>query len=199
MSKEETSTDSKNYYTIHDGTFRVKVAESHPEAVARNWESPDGKSGTKHERHVKALFGIITDIKIHEGDYGKNLNITLDENEEGESPIITTGVKSRYGEDLLKKLPAMKDGVSYRFAPFDFPSEKDPTRHVTGVSITSQDAEEKYTVKVAGFFYDVEKKETLNGYPEPTDEDKEDWKFYFMKANKFLLKYTEDNVLPKYV
>jgi hypothetical protein len=195
MSREEAIDNKNKYYTIHDGTFRVQVPANHPEAVAREWETKDGKSGTKYERHVKALFGKVTGVAIHEGDYGKNLNIYLDENDDGEVPCITSGVSSRYGEDLLKKLPALTD-QEYRFMPFDFVDKENADKRIRGVAVTSKDAEEKFTVKVGNFFYDGEK--NVNGYPDPTDEDKSDWEFYFKKANKFLVKYAEENVVPKY-
>lgn len=198
MSREESIDNKNKYYTIHDGTFRVQVPVNHPEAIARDWETKDGKSGTKYERHVKALFGKVTGVAIREGDYGKNLNIYLDENEDGEVPCITLGVSSRYGEDLLKKLPALPalTDQEYRFMPYDFVDEKNADRRVRGVSITSKDGEEKFTVKVGNFFFDGEK--NVNGYPDPTDEDKSDWEFYFKKANKFLVKYAEEKVVPKY-
>ena len=197
MSKEEAISDKSKYYTVHDGTFRVQVPANHPEAVQRDWETKDGKSGTKHERHVKALFGKVTGVRIQDGDYGKNLNVYLDQNEDGETPCITLSVSSRYGEDLLKKLPAMT-AQEYRFMPFDFVDEKNAERRIKGISVTSKDGEEKFTVKVPNFFYDAEAKKNLNGYPDPTDEDKEDWAFYFKKANKFLVKYAEEKVVPKY-
>lgn len=195
MSREESIDNKNKYYTIHDGTFRVQVPANHPEAIAREWETKDGKSGTKYERHVKALFGKVTGVAIREGDYGKNLNIYLDENEDGETPCITLGVSSRYGEDLLKKLPGLTD-QEYRFMPYDFTDPENADKRIRGVSVTSKDSEDKFTVKVGNFFYDGEK--NINGYPDPTDEDKSDWEFYFKKANKFLVKYAEENVVPKY-
>ena len=196
MSKEEAISNKTKYYTVIDGTFRVQVPSNHPEAVQRDWTSKDGKqSGTKYERHVKALFGKVTGINIHDGEYGKNLNIYLDENDDGETPCITLSVSSRYGEDLLKRLPALTD-QEYRFMPYDFVDEKNADRRIKGISVTSKDGEEKFTVKVGNFFFDGEK--NINGYPDPTDEDKSDWAFYFKKANKFLVKYAEENVVPKY-
>jgi len=195
MSREEAVSNKTKYYTIHDGTFRVQVNPTHPEAVERKWETKDGKSGVKWERHVKALFGAIVNITITEGDYGKNLNVYLDENEDGETPVISVKTNDRYGEDLLKKLPNLL-GIEYRFMPFDFQDEKNAERRIKGISITSRDGEDKFTVKVTNFFYDGEK--NVNGYPDPTDEDKEDWEFYFKKANKFLVKYAEENIIPKF-
>ncbi len=197
MSREETVSNKTKYFTIHDGTFRVQVPPNHPDAVERKWETKDGKSGIKYERHVRALFGRVMNISITEGDYGKNLNVYLDENEDGETPVISVKASDRYGEDMLKKLPNLKD-EEYRFLPYDMQDDKNPERRVKGVSITGKDEADKFTVKLSNFFYDSEKKENLNGFPVPTDEDKEDWEFYFKKANKFLVKYAEENILPKF-
>lgn len=195
MSREEAVSNKNEYYTVIDGTFRVQVPASHPEAVQRDWETKDGKSGTKFERHVKALFGTIQDVQIAQGDYGKNLNIYLDENENGKVPVMSFSTNSRYGEDVLKKLPALKD-EEYRFMPFDFEDRDNSEKRMRGVSIYSKDDEGNFTVKVANYFYDGTK--NANGYPDPTEEDKDDWDFYFKKANKFLVKYAEDNVLSRY-
>lgn len=196
MSREQAVLNKGKFYSVIDGTFRVQVSPMHPEAVQRDWETKDGKKGTKYERHIQYLFGKIISMGIYKGDYGQNLSISLDKNEDGETPTISLSVSSRYGEDMLKKLPNLKLDTEYRFAPFDFTDEND--KEHKGIFVTTLDDEGKYTVKVPGFFYDVEAKKIQNGYPEPTDEDKEDWSFYYKKANKFLVKYAEENILPKF-
>lgn len=197
MSREEVISNKTKYYTVHDGTFRVQVSSAHPDAIERKWETKDGKSGTKYERHIKALFGTIVGVNISEGEYGKNLNVYLDENEDGETPVMSFKVSDRYGEDLLKKLPNLKS-EEYRFMPFDFQDKENAERRVKGISITAKDSEDKFTVKIGNFFFDSEKKINVNGYPDPTDDDKSDWEFYFKKANKFLVKYAEENIIPKF-
>lgn len=105
MSKEEKGTSNAVYYSIIGGEFRTQVPETHPEAQRRDWETRDGKKGTKYERTVKALFGKIEGIEIRDGEYGKSLNITLDQNEDKQNPVISVGTATRFGEDILKKLP----------------------------------------------------------------------------------------------
>lgn len=195
MSSEQKSSSNKRYFQVIEGSFRTKVAKEHAEAISRDWETPDGKSGTKYEREVRALFGTIESIELRDGEFGKNLNIILDPDEEGVNPVISVGTSSRYGEDLMKKIPSMDLTKEYRFIPFDFEA-KDTKKRNVGVSVTSRDEENNFTVKVQNYFYDGEK--NTNGYPEPTDEDKEDWPFYYKKANKFLVKYLETNVCSKF-
>lgn len=198
MSTEQKIENHNRYYTIIDGTFRVQVPQNHEDAVRRDWTSKDGKnSGTKYEKHVKALFGKVESISITDGEYGKNLNIALDENEEGETPVISLKCEDRYGEDTLKKLPNLQKEVEYRFMPFSFVPQGEE-KEKRGLSIASKDEEGIFTVKVFNFFYDPVTERNINGYPVPTDEDAEDWPFYFKKANKFMVKYAEENVLPKF-
>lgn len=200
MSKEQKADGNKRYFSIIGGTLRTQVAPTHEEAVARDWESSDGKKGTKYEREVKALFGTITEIELHDGDFGKNLNITLDADEDGISPVISVGTATQYGEDLLKKLPSVSLEKEVRIRPFDFLSKEDQ-KNVRGVEVMQQDEEGKFTVKVSNFYYDADKKENKNGYP-AVDFDKEgadsdDWKMYFTKARKFMVKNLEETVIPK--
>lgn len=199
MSKEEKPRNGQ-YYQVIDGTFRVKVSEDHPEAVKREYETKDGGKGVKYERKVAALFGKVTDVSFYEGDYGKNLIITLDEDEEtGLCPIISLSVATNYGEDMLKKLPNINLAEDVRIRPYAFtPEDSDKERR--GMEITHRDSNGKFTKKVPNFFYDVEKKVALNGYPTPEGDTKEysneDWKIFYLQARKFLVKFTEDKIIP---
>lgn len=194
MSTEQTRNNSYRYYYVIDGSFRTLVPKDHPEAVVRVWEK-DGKTGEKPEKHVQALFGQVVGLDIKSGDYGKVLNIYLDQNEDGETPVMSFGVETRYGDDMLKKVPHLKENTEYRFLPFSFtPEGKDKKK--SGISVNTKDAEGNYTERVLSFFFDG--KQNINGYPEATEEDKEDWAFYYKKANKFMVKYAEEHVLPKW-
>src|SRR3990167_5154458 len=191
--------EKKNWYYTIDGSFRQKVAQDHPEAVRRDWKSADGKtSGTKYERIISALFGRIENVEFVAGDYGLNINITLDENEDGVNPNVSLLAASREGEDFLKRLPNIDLTKEVRLMPFNFDDDND--REVRGLSIMQQDEAGNFKVKITNYFYDPEKKENINGYPVVADRDsmdKEDWKVFFIQARKFLVKYAEDNILPK--
>lgn len=196
MSREETRMPGL-YYTVIDGTFRTRVDKDHPQAKMREYETRDGAKAVKYERTVSALSGYIEDVSIFDGDYGKTINIRLDENEEGQSPVIQLNAGTTYGEDFLKKAPNIDFGKEVRFSPFAFTSEEG--KEIRGISITQKEGEED--VKVKNFFYDTEQKTNINGYPEPDgsteDYSKEDWKIYFLQARKFLLAYFAENVVPK--
>jgi hypothetical protein len=66
------------------------------------------------------------------------------------------------------------------------------------MEVTQQGVEGKYTVKVTNYFRDTDKKENINGYPNPEgdtqDYSKDDWKLYFLQARKFLVNYTRETM-----
>lgn len=196
MAREEIR-ENNQYYTIIGGTFRIQVSKDDPSAVRRDWTSADGSSsGTKYERIVSALVGYIEDIQFRDGEYGMQVYIMLDENADGSKPVIALSTASREGEDFLKKLPNINLLKEVRLRPFNF--EGDRGDEVRGMEVTQQDGEGKYTVKATNYFRDAEKKENVNGYPNPegdTDEySKDDWKLYFLQARKFLVNYTKESM-----
>jgi len=185
------------YYSIIDGTFRRRVQEGTEGAVKREYETPKGEKGVKHEIIVKDIIGFVRDINIFEGDYGRNLQITLDPNEQGVSPKLQISVENNYGEDMLKKLPNVDFKKEVSFTPFAFTDEK-TGRDIRGVTIM-QDNE-----KIKGFFYDPDKGEPINGMPGIPDKartefSKDDWKMHFLNVRKFLIDYFEKNVHPRFV
>lgn len=203
MSSEQKASGDKLYFYVIDGEFRTQVPKDHPEVQEREWENKDGKSGIKYERAVKALFGSVESIEIRDGDYGKQLYISLDKNEEGKTPVMQFSVDSRFGDDMLHKLPNLKGGTEYRFMPYSF-TPKGEENAKKGVSVSSRDEEDNFTQKVGDFFTKVDVKDNknvythLHGFPEPTEEDRSDWPFYFKKASKFMVKFAEENVIPNF-
>jgi hypothetical protein len=201
MSREDIEKKGK-FYNVIGGKFKVQVSKEHPEAEQRDYELKDGTKGTKFERTVDALFGKITDISFHDGDYGKNIFITLDENEDtGETPVISLSVATNYGEDALKKLPNINFSEDVRIRPYAWtPEDSDKERR--GIEFTQKDSEGLFKKKVDNFFYDKDTKEPVNGYPTPDGDTKsyssDDWKIFYLQARKFLVKYTEEVILPKF-
>ncbi len=195
------------YFSIIDGSFRTRVPQDHPECQPREWTSTDGKT-TKmiYERKVDYLFGFIKDIQFNDGEFGMNINVTLDENEDGQSPIISVGTATREGEDLMKKLPNLDLSKEVRFRPFNFTGSEN--EEVRGMELMQQDENGEFKVKITNFFSSKEKQNDgsykysyLNGFPAPegdTDSySKDDWKIYFLTARKFLINYTKNEVAPR--
>lgn len=195
------------YFSIKDASFRLKTDKEDPEAVRREYTNPKtGEEGVAYERAYKALYGVISDVSFHEnalkdGTVLRSLHIGLGEDENGVSQIVSIPVDGRFATDFLKRLPSLDLTKEVRLMPYDF--EKDGPRQV-GISVYTKDDADNFTVKVDNNFFTkiegegTEKKYTnLHGFPEPTDDDKDDWPFYFKKVNKFLVAYTKENILPK--
>lgn len=175
-----------------DGTLRLTVPEGTEGAKKREYETSDGKVGSKWELTFKSLAGKITNIQKYEGDYGTNLLVTL--SYEGGSDTISFNTATPFGEDFMKKLPNINLDEYVVITPYSFVDENGKTRK--GVTVTQGD------VKLTNYFYDAEKKENIHGYPNPkgdtTKYTKEKWKLYFGEARIFLLEYVEEKFLPAF-
>ena len=164
--------------------IRVKTEETNPEAIKREYEV-DGKAGVKYELAYDNLSGYIKDIQIYKGDFGKQLQVTVDD------IVLSVPLGTGFADDLLKKLPAVNLSEPVNLVPYNFEDEKRRPRK----GITVYQGEEK----INNFFWDGEK--SLYDYPDFPDNyesfDSEDWKEYFIKVSKFLQQYLKDNVIPK--
>lgn len=191
------SRDHKKYINIlgSDGTFRLEVDSDHPEAARRDYETSDGKTGTKYELVFQTAKGKITDVDFWSGDYGESIILTLESEDETEEPVkISINSSTPYGEDFMKKLPNIDLSKEVLLRPFSFEDENGKTRR--GINITQGGKDDK----VENFYYDKEQKKAINGYPSPEDADsksKDDWKVFFIQARKFLLEQTKSLVEEK--
>ena len=198
--------EDKPYVSIlsSDGSLRLVVPEGTEGAVKREYtvgKGKDEKTGVKYELVFKSLDGMISDVAFHDGDYGKLLQVTVtdEEAEEGAKEfVLSVNTSTNFGEDLMKKLPNIDFEQPVKFVPYSFEDERGKQRR--GVTVIQNDE------KVQSFFqeYDEKTKKTtnLNKYPDPEGDTKEydadDWKVYFTKARKFLVKYTEKEIVPKF-
>lgn len=209
-SREEVRGGNSIYFQIIEGTFRQQVRPDHPEAVVREWSTPDGKSGTKYERVVHGLTGRIERIEFREGDYGKNLEITLEANDDGKHPVINIGTATKYGEDAVSKLPNVDFTKEVNIRPFSFHPKGDPDKTVTGLEFNQQDEEGKFTVHIENAFLRKawdEAKKTMNReyldpeFPRPgadsADWDSDEWKAYYAKARRYMINAVLTSVVPK--
>lgn len=184
---------------MSDGTFRQTVTEDTPGAVRRDWQSKDGKtSGTKWEKIYPAVDGTISGITFYEGEYGKNLVITLDDGDE--RYVLSIKSDSPYAEDLMKKIPNIAIADKVKFSPYSFEDEKGKLRR--GITV------EQNGKKVQSYFYDFHTKKACNGYPEfvykvdrktgkKKDVSTEEWKIYFASARLWLIEYIEEHHLMR--
>lgn len=198
MARIESDLNTPIMYILgSDGTLRLHVDPGTDGAKLRQYETSDGKKGEKWELIFKGLEGTISNIQEFEGDYGKNLLVTIAY--DGGADTVSISTTSPYGEDFMKKLPGLDLDRPIRFVPYCFEDDNGKVRK--GVTVI-QDGHGWKDDKAPNFFYDYEKKKTLHKYPEPEGEtssyDKDDWKIYFTTARKFLVKYTEEKIMPKF-
>lgn len=208
--KAEEAPKKANFYKIKKNgervSFVLKTEKEDPRAVPRPYTNPKTKEdGTAYELVFPALNGIISNIYLSEkllddGTRLKSLNIKLGEDEDGTEQIATMCEDDRFASDFLAKLPNIDLESGVRLSPFDFQPEKGGRK----VGLTVQQEDEGRMTKRKSFFVEevldgtTTKYNNLHGYPEATDEDKKDWPFYYKKVNKFLIKYAEQNILPKF-
>lgn len=207
MSKLEANENNKVYLSIVQGSLRQSVQKGTQGAIEREWEA-GGESGTKYEKVHSAATGFIKDISFFDGESkGRkftNINIVLDENEEGKQPVLSTGIATRYASDILKKLPNINFEEEIRLRPYAFqPEGEDKT--VTGVEITQRDHTGNFEKKITSFFHKKNKEdkwEAINGYPIPegntNDFTTDDWDIFYKQARKFLINYTKEKICTKF-
>ncbi len=185
------------YILGSDGTLRLQVDPGTEGAKLRQYETSDGKKGEKWELTFKGLEGTISNIQEYEGDYGKNLMVTIAY--DGGADTVSLSTTSPFGEDFMKRLPSLDLSRPIRFSPYSFEDDRGKVRK--GVSIV-QEGHGWEKDKAPNFFYDLENKKNLHGYPEPEGDvdkyDKDDWKIYFTKCRKFLVNYTEEKIMPQF-
>lgn len=163
------------------GKLRKKCDATMSKAVARTLE--DGT--IIHEILYTAITGILDGIAMREHpEYGKSWTIflTCDKDEYG----VQVSENSRYGMDLLRKIPNLKKGTVYTFTPYDFEADGD---RKSGLSIKTE-AGDKVQSFYQTFTKDGEKNvvTNINGFPDFTGDkkDKDDWKIYFAQVTKIL-------------
>ena len=173
------------------GKFHTEVSPEAEGAMRREYETSDGAKGVKYEHVAGAIEGMITNISIYEGDYGKQIQLDIGEGEELVTIFLST--QSSFGEDFMKKLPNIKVNEAVRLVPFSFEDEKGKKRR--GLTIYQSEQ------KVEGYYHkkDGNKISAINGYPEvPADVSEygsEEWRLFFGNARVFLLNELKKNPL----
>jgi hypothetical protein len=175
--------NNRNYLNISIGKIRKKVATGTPGALQRENKNKEVISELVYD----SISGIIEYISFKDHpDFGKSWTVNVKDGDEAFGIKVSEG--SRYGGDLLKKMPNLKYGKSYTFFPFDFNDQNGNRK--TGLSI--KDSNDN---KIDSYYHEFPKVngkftvKYLNGHPAPQDFknwDKEDWKVYFMQALKFM-------------
>jgi len=199
MATIEYSKDKGTYFSVlGDGKFHQTVDSKVEGAVLREYETSDGKKGSKYELLAQSISGRITGVSIFDGNFGKNVQVIFGNDEKPDDTIIVSlSAQGNYGEDFLKKLPNIDASKDVKLSPYAF--EDDNGKKKKGMTVYQGDT------KVQNYYSEENKKTKkwtlINGYPKPegkTDTyDSDDWKLYYAGARKFLL--TELKKHPLYV
>lgn len=182
---------NERYLSIKsDGKFHEVVSKETDGAILREYKLKDGTEGSKWELLYKDISNVfIKNIRFEDSDFGENILLTLSD---GDDEVVwSENTSTNFGQDLMKKLPALDFSKTVSFKPYAFEDENGRDRR--GVSVFQID-------KILNFFYDGEK--NVNGFPEPEGDRSEyktdDWKVYFIQVKKFLVNYTKENIVPKF-
>ncbi len=172
---------------LADGKIHVTVKEETPGAVKREYETSDKKKGVKYELVYSDLIGKITKVSFYEGDYGRQLQVTVTDGDE-KPVVLSLSTSSNYGEDLMKKLMNVDLKKTVKIVPYSFVD--DNKKNKKGITIW-QDNGKGENVKIGNYFYDPVKKQNINEYPEPKKQkkplSKDQWKLYFGECREFLV------------
>lgn len=194
MSREFNESGNKQYWSTFQGSFRrrAKHTDDPAEVITRI---------NKNDKEVKevartALGGHITNIYFEPSEYGEQLKIELDANEQGQVPVLGFGVDSKDGRDLMKKLPALDLSKEVKFAPYQFVDEDDKRSGIT----LYQSENGEFDKKIGNHFWDDAKKEFINGFPTidwdtATEKQQKIWK---IERDTFLKTYLLENVCSQF-
>lgn len=185
--------ESQNYIKVlgSDGTLRLEVPEGTEGSERRDYETSDGKTGTKHELVFSTLKGLITNVEFTEGEFGTNIVVTVQDGEDEYK--LSLSASTPFGEDFMKKVMNIKLDEYVRLAPYSFTDDKTgkPKR---GLSITQGDT------KVEDYFSekDGDSWKRLHGFPEPKGNTKtyssDKWKIYFTECRVFMIDFLKENL-----
>ena len=190
--------ENKTYAIITaDGALRIQTNEQDPNAEKRVIEKDDGSKIVKWELVKKGYKGKIECISFREADFGKMMNIAFVKERANEPQVVLSlNTDIDFAKDIMKKLPNVDLKEELSLSPFSFKNDND--KPVKGITIW-QNGE-----KALNFFRKFDKDgkngENVNGMPDPDNNgkgfDRDDWIMYFTKVKKFLIKFTEDNIIP---
>jgi len=182
---------TKKYLTIINGVLREKVKKETYGAVRRVYKIKDGKKpgkykeSEKYELMYKTLTGLIHNIKFEDGDFGQQMKIFF------KDEVLTLPTNSRYFQDFAKKIMGADINEKIIISPFDFEADG---RRLSGVTIYQNG------FKLSNYYYDVQNKKVINGFPKPKGNvekyTKDDWKIYFIEVKKFLIEEIETKLKP---
>ena len=196
MAHTETKDEGIYFNVMADGKFHQTVPEGTEGAVLREGELKDGTTFSKWEKLFSDISGKITKIEFYDGNYGKNLILTIED--EGYEPVkVSLNTSQNFGEDMLKKILAIDLEQPVKLVPYSLIDDK-TKKSKKGITVYQNDE------KIQSYFhsYDTETKVTtpLHGYPKAPVAKKgktisaDEWKLWFGQCRLFMINFIEDKL-----
>ncbi len=173
----------RQYLNVSIGKLRQRVKEGDAKAKARTIEDTGEVIYERIYSYIEAKLEKIF-MRTHK-EYGNSWVLLMQDG--GAKYSVQISENSRYGDDLLKKIPNMRYGIIYKITPFSFTPEG-AKKEKTGLSIKEGETQ------IGSFYHEFLKNadkwqvKLLHGHPayEGPQNDKEEIKIYYMRVRKFL-------------
>jgi len=176
--------ENRTYLNIAFGKLQMRSSEGDPKAKKR--ETKIGK--IIWERAYNYVEGQLEKIFMREHEeYGVSWILHIKDGDDRYSVQVQEA--SRFGDQLLQKIPNLQYGEVYKFTPYDF--EQDGVRKC-GLSIKKgEDRVESYYHKFTPVEGGKTRVELLHGYPEYKGDwgDGDEVEYHFKKVRKFMRKH----------
>jgi hypothetical protein len=185
------------YLSVANGRLVQKHQSANENTTTRVSEK-NGK--TYHEEFFRDLTGVITGIETRENDFGKQWQITFED--EGQRYMVQLPYSGRYSSSFLKALPNVVHGEPVKFSPWEMDDKNKAGKKVTGVTLYQNDGDGWQKIPAAYT------KEDPGGLPEMKKikvKGKEQWddsemmsfledvaKTWLLQANKSSAQETEE-------
>lgn len=187
--------EKKAFMSIVNGKWAEKVDKDTEGAKERK----NKKYATVYELLYDDVTGIIKGLKIEKKDFGKQLQVLIDD--VGETYTLSIPVESKYFDSFCSKIGNADLTKPVKIVPYAFiPSGESKVK--SGINIyqpgNPKALDAKGGVDPKGKLPYFFTKENPNGRPQPEREvmEEEEWKAYFLTVSMFNQKYIEKLVLP---
>lgn len=174
MGLSNSNSDRKTFVNIINGKLTVKTDKENPLAVARK----NKKDETVYEIHHDKLTGVIVSMNITKNDFGKQLEVELDD--VGERFLVTIPVESKYFDSFAAKIGNAKHGEEITIAPYSFQPKDSETKR-TGINLYQGGTKLEY--------YFSEANPRGKPFPASAKLDEDDWKMFKLQERKFYCEY----------
>lgn len=145
------------------------------------------------------IQGQLVDLYFkHHEEYGNSYVLCIDDDNSHYS--VQVNEDSKFGSQLMKAIPNLKQGQFYRFTPYDYMKDGKTKRGLNIAKLMSM-RDESDGDRVENFYQNFTQgpdgswaSENKNGLPTFTGkkDDKDEWKIYSIQATKFLREQAQE-------